>query len=738
MTLSDVYSSTKFAHQELLDFFAKPYLFYNGTITNTDGPLFTPTFVLPHDTLRASDAHLSKLRGFYGFKATAVFTLQINATRFQQGRYMITSTPIGGNNLTNLTETAKLYRMANSTLVQRTTLPHVEFDLNNDSQAVLKVPYVSQFYTVPISAILATGNYYGATHYITVTPYSALQAVSGALDASYSLWVHYEDVEVDGPAVFQSGVQFKEMKNNKLGPISSVTTKISKSAKILEKVPLLSNFAGPVSWVSDIATDVAKIWGWSKPNNISTTTKVQRQILSNFGTLDGPVVAEPLALISDHLMEVMPGFAGSSVDEMAFSNIVKKPAWFKTQAWSTTDAIGSAIYTASISPGTFATTTTYGTDTVYHFTPLAFVDSLFTYWRGSIVLRLKFVKTEFHTGRLLIVYDTGTANLGTYSNSITAPRTIVDIRESTSVDIVIPFISEHQYLDGTAGILKIYVLDALKAPTTVSSTINILMEAYAGDDLEFLAPATAEYLTPVVPLGLQSGWGDTELPKNVIGGGEITITDAHVRAAGGERVNSFRQMLKQYKQIVLGPATSTFTASIITMDAGVYDIVNSLVSSVDQPYIAGTLYGALLSSFALYRGGLNLIDLPLGTDYTWAVRRSDPYSGSYIFSSSGAGVLNTDTAFTNFPLALWNSSISKHISVNIPYYGFNHAGSTYNLARGKDRSWGPNYSIKIQALTADASVAVNHVLFRAVADDFSLGCFRSFPGMCKRPPQNQP
>jgi len=45
---------------------------------------------------------------------------------------------------------------------------------------------------------------------------------------------------------------------------------------VLEKIPLLSSFAGPTSWALNIGKNLASMFGWSKPVNTLPIVRVNR------------------------------------------------------------------------------------------------------------------------------------------------------------------------------------------------------------------------------------------------------------------------------------------------------------------------------------------------------------------------------------------------------------------------------------------------------------------------------
>jgi hypothetical protein len=399
--------------QSMEDFFRKPVVMFSGTFTATDTVSTVSSRFVPSALLNLYPAYTTKLKGWYSFKADMVFTIQVNANRFQAGRYILYAVPLFGMEPTS-TSAAATILASRFSLTQRTQLPHVEIDLNCDTEATLRIPFVSCETGFSLQNVF-TGGGIGDLASIGVCPYVPLITTAGSNTVPYTVWAHFENVELSGQTIYQSGewkpnmkgkqlsLQTKEREQNGLGPISSVTTKVSTTLGILNKIPMLSAFTVPARWFTDIVTDAVKIWGFSKPLNVAPAPYMQRIIANNFANVDGSTNALPTALTTTQELELLEGFSGTGEDELSFLSIVGRPAYFTSFVWNTSDAAGSLVKSLNVSPTAAITTVVDSAVTTYNYTPLAYVANFFGHWRGSITYRFKIVKTEFHSGRLMIV-----------------------------------------------------------------------------------------------------------------------------------------------------------------------------------------------------------------------------------------------------------------------------------------------------------------------------------------------
>lgn len=756
-------TSADTSEQSMKAFLAKPVLMVSGTLGTTDTSGTFTRYTAPHDFLQ-KPVVLNKISGFLGFKGTLVVRFQINANKFQQGRYMLCFTHSGGSNPISVNGPLN-YLAHTNTLVQRTQLPRIELDLSCDTQGVLKIPYTSCLNYTPISAITAN-NGFGAVGSLQIFPYSPLVAPSGSTTCTYSLWSSFEDVELISAAAPQAGkmmtgrsISEKEAASQQKGPLSSTLLKISKASSLFVPVPGISAYASGLSWISDIASNAASIFGWSKPVNQSSLVKTERQVLANFSHVNTVDQGQVLALNAKNAVDVLPGFSSTDTDEMDFSFLVTIPAWIKTFSWTTANTSGTALAEFGVYPSSLVQTRTgLGTIGITDYTPMQLVSSYFCYWRGSLVFTFKLVKTEYHSGRLAFVFfphdSDNTVSARSLDLSTYTHREIVDVRESSIITVAIPYVANSSYRTLlTAGIsigtLSVYVLDPLIAPASVSSSITILTELAGGPDMEFAVPRSQQNM-PVMSATPQSGRVLTEpMPDNqecaivnsTIGDALIT-SDNSVNAAAciGEKITSFRTLLKcmNFMPYLVGEPTPSRFLTIVPYGSLVYS--NTVANN--YPDTIADLYSTLSGCYALVRGGVRL-----------------KIVGSSALAQNLAPVLfsqqvtfNTYSSFTNHTTVLPDGSSNPNASrisnpqqfnqvaanlcteTSIPQYHRYHSRAT------QDHYVGPSQIYTTQAASlanrtvvtyyypGNTTMPINYVC-RGGADDSNFGVFVSVPPM---------
>jgi len=571
--------------KDIKDFLAKPILLNTGNLTTTDAGNFIlwdlPTVFLANPRI------YQKLVGVGLMRADIVLTLQVNAVRFQQGRYILAWCPSGGVD-TQSSGYDAFYRAHAYNTMSVTQLPHVEIDLSTQTSAELRIPYTSAFPMWKLSTTLQRVD--NGAGYAFLRPYFPLVAGSGDTTCSYMLFGRLENVYLTGNVVPQMGkrvkgltVARKEQEAAKEGPVSSVLGAISKGTSVLGVLPMIGPTLSTVSWATGILGNAAAAFGFSKPTMLAPPNRVASYGFPFSGTSDGFTPAMPLALKTDHEVKVHSGVSRSTVDEMSIDFIKQQYAYAQTIQWSTADNPATVLVTLPHDPKAYVSTLTSGVLR----TPVSFVAEHFRLWRGGMKFRFKIVKTEFHSGRLIFAYTpltlSTTPAVPNIDTSAYLMREIVDIRDTSEVEFCVPWVISDLYLPTTtgvasyAGLFYVIVGDALVAPSSVSSSVQILVEVAGAPDLEFALPANSNKAA-LVPFATQCSERrrlediepSPESATIVYQAGylkhdcvELGTSSEDLEASAvaiGEKVESFRQLVKRVQTRV--PSNGLFGTGV--------------------------------------------------------------------------------------------------------------------------------------------------------------------------------
>lgn len=710
----------------------RPINYLSGSLSSTDGPT---TFAnhLWHQPL--SNVILKeKLRGTYSMRADLRIRVVVNANPFQQGLYILAYVPFGFVSY-ELSDTIAM-KMHRHSLTQITQLPHVKIDLACDTEGELIIPWSSGQNSLLMNDTPFEQKNLGRFFIYPAVP---LRQASGSPTASYTIWTNYEKISLGTVAYPQMGrrkvtldLLTAEQEGKKISTYLATGAAISGA---LSSVPWLASVTTPLTWMLEASSKAAKAWGFSKPLSLDPPCRMARSSFVGMSNCDYPAPIDSMALTMGNHVLIDEGNAGN-FDELDLQSIVSRPAWFTSASWSSTDDVGASILTQNISATMYSSTTDSG-HILRNYLPMGFPTNYFQHWRGSIYVKLHFVKTGFHSGRILAVFDPSTngSHPSGYVGTDYLMRVLIDVRESEEVVIRIPYVSVYPWLEREApiGLLRLYVADVLASPPTVSSTITVFCEAYGAEDMQFNAP-TRPIFVPIVPDSLQMGDSECSLGTHTFG--ETGHFDPNP-ITHGQAIVSMRQLLKRACPYVNVATTMSTTQKVDMWPFSSFLYAGDGTTILgDSSAITRDLYTVLSTIYCYSRGGVVIRVVPSSTNSTQGLWFSTGFSG-------GGAVVNqavyTSVSSLN---ATINNIVGKAFTwspITAPGQGHFIPQHTKTLSRisvnglmtpTKPMLPGtPCSDPTVATITQYGSSGVAVVLTREGADDASFGYFISIPPM---------
>jgi hypothetical protein len=389
--------------------------------------------------------------------------------------------------------------------------------------------------------------------------------------------------------------------------------------------------------------------------------------------------------------------------------------------------------------------------------------------------KFKLVKTEFHSGRLMVTFvpfdyrqtppvtTTLTTNMERY-----ASKTIVDISSTVEFEVIVPFISNTPWAEynNAIGFLDVFVLDPLKAPNTVSSSITLLLEVAMCPDAQFNDYHSENLRTPFVPVYRYEGADVVEgvTSSNIIGGGGTVVSsDNAAQYCMGDMVLSFRSLLKRPHYILMTDATRTALPGVVSQTAGFQTFCApyrvsfaccTTVAGVDTLVFPSTgandLYSLLSCCFALSRGSMVCeIHIPPSTANANTVilrKNKDAVVGPGVTNPTmraAAACGNTGNAsYSGYngmrngsaPLIAYNAPNNAHFQVKTDCYNRSFSRPVYSMLAcdNLNMQFVPNETSATSyapAVVVCASTSASQIYSwtRFGGDDFSLGYFICIP-----------
>jgi hypothetical protein len=808
---SFIMSGTTHCHQEIQEFLMKPIDIASNDIGTASSGLLL-TINLPEDII-SSPVYAQKLYGYQGVRGTIRLRLTLSANPFQQGRLILAFHPQG-----QVAGVLPGLRLLNLQTI--TQLPHVEIDLACQSEVDLLIPYTNPkaFYDL----VANTGHWGQAYLYV----YSPLKTGSGgSTTVGYTIFASFEkDLTLVNPTLFtapppellvrakarrkmpttkniaaaksntvyasyqmmnlKKGSQLSQrMRTNayqivgrgqnateqeaegeaKTGSITKALQGVHSIVKSATSIPILSDLAAPVSWATGIASGLASAFGWAKPR--FDTPFTQHCTVNQLGlaaNVDGASLAMPMGLSATNKVQVLPGFAGSNVDEMAFDHLVPIPAWGQTVNWKTVDPTGTILYSKSLNPRAWEIAATDGT-VQYHTTyPMSYINRFLLYYRGTIRHRIKLVKTVYHKGKLLVVFLPGvTGATPSLEDTAYLHRSIIDLTEGNEMEFEFPYTQNDFYTApaNSYGQVLIMVVNELVAPSTCANNIDLLIEVSGAPGFEFAIPRDIP-LFPYVPstvlaalegrkkekektvLNASFQMADIKKTDTQKGSPCVVAKTAQVGCAEmdqptlmpasyciGERITSLLQLAKA----AVNPYwqnRGTGTAPLVAGQSWSIRPTSTVVTTSDGSNnvmvraMCGDWISAIQACYQYSRGSIRLLYNHFG--------RQGTELSSYLFYTALGDTLSPPVApwtFSTYDQSGQRSAGATNgmsMGVEVPHYSTLPAHINRLLPYGVNEPVDP-YASKVRVILHTSNNQLPTALYRSAGDDYQCGMFLGTP-----------
>lgn len=541
-------------NHSIITFLGRPQILRQFSISTQERntPLMKTPIIVPDTLLNAeSGMYRNKLDGFTSFRATAVIKFQINSQPFQAGRIQMYSLPMPTLIGQRAEWISKHVSMAQA-------LHNVQLDLAKQTEIEIRIPFVSPFNSYD----LIQGIYPWANLYIMV--YSPLNQV-GNDPLECLVWGHFEDVVLGAPTsgkvklpVAQSGkLSMPPKKPNdgvvrqqRAGEATGAIAQISKGASSMydivgQGIPALKGVTDVLSTlaratgagIGGIFSGIGGLLGFSKPIISHAGQTIVARPTQYFGNVNGIDHSHVLSLDVLNAVDAYPKFGGTELSETSLDYLKKIPQYITSFKFCSNNSYGQRLASWYVSPMNVIPMSSQiylegnaGSNAMDNSQPtvLSYISSSFEYWTGSLVYTIKFVKTDYHSGRVEIsyhpfVYDGVDATRLDY-----VYRLVVDLRQNSEVSFVVPFISPQpwkkvkttgywkdsvgKYLDTplimdgnmvvdpvdyapyTTGMIYVRALTPLiRANAVISDNVECLVECRAGDDYKLQCPNKSPY-----------------------------------------------------------------------------------------------------------------------------------------------------------------------------------------------------------------------------------------------------
>lgn len=666
--------------------FNRLYSIQNGSINPgaygflVSRPFNETTLLLPEAARNAT--------GYTGYRCNLVFTLVVAAPPQASGILKLAWWPLNEQDGLQAFDKTKIMPYYSQTF-------NAELNLAEASTVTLKVPY--NFYASYLRIGNATPRMYGFLGLGTYTPIGGAYAASSIV--SYTIYMSYENMELINPGstiVAQSGFESKA-----IGPVTQIMSGVTRLAKANIGTPFIGAYAKTLAWVSGGIGAVAAHYGWSKPNDAGGTM-MQPTTGRNHINVLGVCNAADFGMFANNAVKPLEDLSTSGVDEMSICHLTCIPSPIFRGKLTVSNLANTVVYSTVVSPNYFFYQTSDSSYTqvgppatnvrkAIIPTPIFYLGEFFSYWRGDLVFRVKFARSKFSAGRVMLCYNPKPDSLEgeLYSSSrINYNSVIVDLRTDSVVDLEVPFsypmnlcstfFSDRQNI----GAFYIRVLDPIIVPTGVSPDLPFVVEVFSKCGLAFggVEPGPMAHVPYTEDIYAQSG---LDFLKETIGEAVLSVKQLMMRPT----FDFLSEDDVVYTREAFQPVYATWDTQVTSY---VPSGLNNLLSMISPAY-------------RFYHGGLVLHAIGPTKDTTLSVRQVP--NNSFL---TGIGA----------PLLVEHS---HNASVKVPFW------SQHKKWPITQRENCPKGAFDTYGLQIKASPSANKFYFSFVAgDDFQVGAFTGF------------
>lgn len=547
----------------LANFFARPIVAATYTWTPSQASPFT-AILNPWTLFFGNKRVVNRINNYSQMRANLHVRFMINGNGFYYGRLLADYAPLSAND-----QMSSYSTLITQNLVQASQRMKVFIDPGDCCTQEMYLPFV--WHVDSISIASAEWSSLGQIYIRELTGLKHANASVQPVTITVMVWA--TDVRLALPTSVPSSalvVQAGEDEYADPGPVQSTATAVAKVASKFADLPVIGPYARATSIAAGAASKVAGMFGLSRPCIIEPNMPMRPTFISSLAPADAGDNVQKLTVDSKQEIALDPSTIGIDLpDELSISGIAARESYLTSFPWTTSKVAGNLLWNTRVGPNLCILS-----GGSYYLPAPAFAAYPFEYWRGKMRLRFQIVASGYHRGRARIVWDP------VYPASLEANiqyTRVVDISDDRDVTIEIDW-GQAQHFLGTDSLSTGATAYSTTAITTQNASYNGVLGFYVFNDLAtpnstvnndiqvnvFVSFTDFQVASPIAVSGLANSYAATvqageemesSMDGNDPGCGEpetiLTVGGAKddpndMAVYFGERIASFRQMLRRY------------------------------------------------------------------------------------------------------------------------------------------------------------------------------------------------
>lgn len=545
------------------------------------------------DLFTSLPAVRAKIRNYAFLRGDLKVRISISGTPFHAGRLLVSYQP-------NAFINRNLLKLGNAVIISATykqcllnylsqARGSITMNVNENKPVELVFPFIStkpmhRLYNKDVTPPIADTEsfddmkYAGDLYLYSTSTIKAAGTGDTPIFVQVYAWMENVQLGTNTGTVLQITSESGAASEMKTGPIQTITSRLLKVSRALEKVGFLGSYATASTLLLSGANRVATIMGWSKPVKTSDVNRVKLEQFANMALTIGNDNAQRIVIDPLQELNIDGQCVGTDTDEMVISTLACRRSLVESFAWAAADdAMSTLLFTCAVTPNLVTTRNVVPTR-LYQPSAMAFAVLPFEYWRGDIIFRFEVVCTQFHRGKLAILYEPNLSHFSSIGADIKINKQyirVIDIQDTNTFELRVNWASYRAWLKvGTAanayqnidialtslgngyanGGIVVTPFTDLQSPDASSVTVNVYVysdnlqvNGLTGANLPnaratFADPGFAEIKSESGEVAAITTLDVTQLDLNPSSASANHICEEHF----GEQPLSFRGLLKRY------------------------------------------------------------------------------------------------------------------------------------------------------------------------------------------------
>lgn len=468
----------------------------------------------PWNLFLSNPAVLNKMQNYYLIKGSLKLTFYVNGTPFHAGMLLASYRYLNGGK--------EVVTIGGDTqIVTRSQRPHILLNVSTCKSGCICVPFfLPQNYMSLTDAIISSTD----IGTLNIDSFADLiQINSGTDSVTITVFAELTDVKLTAPTTnavalsshctFDSSIFALEAQAGdeytSEGVISGPASTVATVAGMLTSAPVIGPLAVATQMGANAVAGFARFFGYSKPITLEDIKPMRNMPVGNLALTEGSDMSQKLTVTGKQEISIDPSTVNlPPVDELSLYYLTSKESYLTQFDWDVTDIVDTTLFSCDVDPMAERRDSTTGGTRIIP-TSLSFASRPFEAWSGTLHYRFQVIASQYHRGRISIIYDpTGPLTGDPYNTTF---NTIIDLADGRDFTVSFNWQQDSGYLlcdmdnsrtfytqttpatsiasrSHSNGVFFVNVVNELVVPDATSG-VKIIVSVSAGDDYELVNPS---------------------------------------------------------------------------------------------------------------------------------------------------------------------------------------------------------------------------------------------------------